>query len=90
VAIDREKILRPFRLTGLLGAFNVFALVRGGGMTGQSGAIAHAIAKSLAEHVPDVKIILQRSKLLRRDPRMVERKKPGRAKARKGYTWVKR
>lgn len=87
---DRERIVRPFKLTGLLGAYNVFSIVRGGGTTGQSGAVAHGIAKGLAAHVPDVELILKRSKLIRRDPRMVERKKTGLAKARKRYAWVKR
>ena len=98
---DRERIVRPFKLTGLLGAYNVFAIVRGGGTTGQSGAVAHGIAKGLAAHVPDIELTLKRcsclpfhicashfltvasAKLLRRDPRMVERKKTGLAKARK-------
>jgi small subunit ribosomal protein S9 len=60
VPADRERIVRPFKLAGLLGAFNVFALVRGGGTTGQSGAVMHGIAKGLAAHVPDVSIILRR------------------------------
>jgi len=90
VPTDRERILRPFTLAGLLGAYNVFALTRGGGISGQSGAVAHGIAKGLAAHVPDVELILRRAKLLRRDPRMVERKKTGLAKARKAYAWVKR
>ncbi|KAJ3008250.1 hypothetical protein NUW54_g3225 [Trametes sanguinea] len=88
--IDRERVVRPFRVAGLLGAYNVFALVRGGGSTGQSGAIALGIAKALAAHVPDVEPLLRKAKLLKRDPRSVERKKTGRAKARKAYTWVKR
>ncbi|KAL5507409.1 MRPS9 [Sanghuangporus vaninii] len=90
IPADRERVLRPFQLAGLLGAYNVFAIVRGGGISGQAGAVANGIAKGLAAHVPDVELILRRAKLLRRDPRMVERKKTGRAKARKGYTWVKR
>jgi small subunit ribosomal protein S9 len=57
---DREKIVRPFKVTGLLGAFNVFALVRGGGTTGQSGAVMHGIAKALSAHVPAVSLILRR------------------------------
>jgi small subunit ribosomal protein S9 len=57
---DRERIVRPFKLTGLLGAYNVFAIVRGGGTTGQSGAVAHGLAKGLAAHVPDVELILKR------------------------------
>ncbi|PCH43608.1 ribosomal protein S5 domain 2-like protein [Wolfiporia cocos MD-104 SS10] len=87
---DRERIIRPFRIAGLIGAYNVFALVRGGGTTGQSGAVSLGVAKALAAHAPDVEPLLKKAKLLRRDPRMVERKKTGRAKARKAYTWVKR
>lgn len=80
---DREKITRPLKLAGVLGAYNIFALVRGGGTTGQSGAIAHGIAKGLVAHEPEMAEVLRKSKLLRRDPRMVERKKTGLAKARK-------
>ncbi|KDQ57819.1 hypothetical protein JAAARDRAFT_58400 [Jaapia argillacea MUCL 33604] len=87
---DRERIVRPMKIAGLIGAYNVFAIVRGGGTTGQSGAVALAVAKGLAAHVPDVEFMLRRAKLLRRDPRMVERKKTGLAKSRKAYSWVKR
>lgn len=98
---DRERVLRPLKLTGQLGAFNVFALVRGGGVSGQSGAIALAVAKGCVAHIPELEPILKKgeaittqsvvttnrfyfiAKLLRRDPRMVERKKTGLAKARK-------
>lgn len=102
---ERERVVRPFKIAGLLGAFNVFALIRGGGTTGQSGALSLGIAKALAAHVPDVEPLLRKgkpmcspchcatdlltmyflnkAKLLRRDPRMVERKKTGLAKARK-------
>ncbi|TRM69396.1 ribosomal protein S9/S16-domain-containing protein [Schizophyllum amplum] len=90
VPADREHITRPLKVAGVLGAYNIFALVRGGGTTGQSGAIAHGVAKGLVVHEPELDPLLRRAQLLRRDPRMVERKKPGRAKARKGYTWVKR
>lgn len=64
IPADRERILRPFRVAGLLGAYNVFALVRGGGLSGQSGAIANGVAKGLAAHVPDIELILRRGKLL--------------------------
>ena len=57
---DRERVLRPLKITGLLGAFNVFAIARGGGTTGQSGAISLGIAKALAAHVPDVAPILRK------------------------------
>ncbi|KAJ7497482.1 SSU ribosomal protein S9P [Mycena latifolia] len=90
IPADRERAVRPLKVAGLLGGYNIFALVRGGGTTGQSGALAHGIAKGLEIHNRDLADLLRRTKLLRRDPRMVERKKTGRAKARKGYTWVKR
>ncbi|KAH7888518.1 ribosomal protein S9/S16-domain-containing protein [Phlebopus sp. FC_14] len=87
---DRERVLRPLKLAGLLGSYNVFALVRGGGSSGQSGALALAIAKGCVAHVPEVEPILNKAQLMRRDPRMVERKKTGLAKSRKRYTWIKR
>ncbi|KAI9456517.1 ribosomal protein S9/S16-domain-containing protein [Lactarius psammicola] len=87
---DRERVVRPLKLAGALGAFNVFAIVRGGGTTGQAGALAHGIAQGIVAHVPEVDPILRKAKLMKRDPRMVERKKTGLAKARKRYTWVKR
>ncbi|KAG2153771.1 ribosomal protein S9/S16-domain-containing protein [Suillus bovinus] len=90
VPADRARVIHPIKLAGLLGAYNIFAIVRGGGTSGQSGALAHGIAKGLAAHEPSVATILRKAKLLRRDPRMVERKKPGLAKARKRYAWVKR
>lgn len=90
IPADRERIVRPLKLTGLLGAYNVFALVRGGGTSGQSGAVAQGLAKGLAAHAPEVEIILRRAKVIQRDPRMVERKKTGLAKARKRYSWVRR
>ncbi|CAD6906774.1 unnamed protein product [Tilletia controversa] len=92
----RERILLPLRLTGLLGAYNVFALTRGGGTSGQAGAIAHGLAKALVEYNKEeeqgseIRATLLKEGVLMRDPRMVERKKTGLAKARKAYTWVKR
>jgi small subunit ribosomal protein S9 len=57
---DRERIVRPLKVTGLLGAFNIFALVRGGGTSGQSGAVTQAIAKGIAAHDPQVEPILRK------------------------------
>lgn len=87
---DRERITRPLRVAGVLGKYNIFAIVRGGGTTGQSGALAHGISKGIVAHEPDFETLFRRAKLTRRDPRMVERKKTGLAKARKRYAWVKR
>ncbi|EIW82883.1 hypothetical protein CONPUDRAFT_101324 [Coniophora puteana RWD-64-598 SS2] len=89
---DRARIVRPLTLTGSLPAYNIFAIVRGGGLSGQSGAIAHAISKGIVVHDArqEIKDILKKAKLLRRDPRMVERKKTGLEKARKRRAWVRR
>jgi len=62
---DREYVVRPLKLAGALGAFNVFVIVRGGGTTGQAGAIAHGIAQGIVAHVPEVDTILRRGELLR-------------------------
>jgi small subunit ribosomal protein S9 len=61
---DRELVLRPLRLTGLLGAYNIFALTRGGGTTGQAGAIALGVARALAGLREDVKSVLEMGALL--------------------------
>lgn len=63
VPTDRERILRPFKIAGLLGAYNVFAIARGGGISGQAGALSLGIAKGLAAHVPDVELILRRGEV---------------------------
>ncbi|KAI9637587.1 ribosomal protein S9/S16-domain-containing protein [Dioszegia hungarica] len=87
---DRETVLRPLRLSGLIGAFNVFALARGGGTSGQAGAVGLALARALVVMRSETEEVLQRDGALMRDTRMVERKKTGSAKARKKYAWVKR
>ncbi|CDZ98419.1 Mitochondrial/chloroplast ribosomal protein S9 [Phaffia rhodozyma] len=87
---DREAILRPFKLARLVGAFNVFALAKQGGSTGQAEAIALAVARGLGVHQPMAKTVLQQAGLLGVDHRQVERKKTGRPKARKSNQWVKR
>lgn len=87
---DADIILRPLRLTGLIGAYNIFALTRGGGTSGQAGAVALALSRALVAHRPDTHDVLFRDGALMRDTRMVERKKTGKAKARKKYAWVKR
>ncbi|KIM22333.1 hypothetical protein M408DRAFT_79169 [Serendipita vermifera MAFF 305830] len=87
---DRERVFRPLKLTGLLTSYNVFCLARGGGTTGQAEAIAMGISRTLQVLEPGAKGIIRQGKLMRRDPRMVERKKTNLAKARKAYAWVKR
>jgi small subunit ribosomal protein S9 len=61
---DRERVVRPLKLAGVLGAFNVFAIIRGGGTTGQAGALAHGIAQGIVAHVPEVDPILRKGETL--------------------------
>ncbi|MCO5595819.1 hypothetical protein L7F22_049869 [Adiantum nelumboides] len=87
---DRAKYLEPFILTDTLGMFDTFVLVRGGGTTGQAGAVRLGVSRALMWYEPSWRKVLKKAGLLMRDPRMVERKKPGKAKARKSFQWVKR
>ncbi|KAF8055753.1 PF20 [Scenedesmus sp. PABB004] len=86
----RSKALRPLAVTGLLGGVDVLVQVDGGGSSGQAQAAAHGIAKALRRLDPGLRPALKAAGLLKRDPRMVERKKPGKAKARKGFAWPSR
>lgn len=83
-------INQPFELTGTQGQYDVECTVKGGGLSGQAGAIRHGIAKALQNYNPEFRSVLKKAGLLTRDPRVVERKKPGRKKARKGRTYKKR
>lgn len=87
---DRFALAEPFRVTNTFGKFNVWGLVRGGGQTGQAGALSLAISKAMVVAKPELVTILSPWGLLRQDNRQVERKKPGQPKARKKFTWVKR
>ncbi|KAF2395955.1 hypothetical protein EJ06DRAFT_534402 [Trichodelitschia bisporula] len=87
---DRESAVWALKATQRLDKYNVFALVRGGGVTGQAEALTLAVAKALLIHEPGLKPALRRAGCITRDPRKVERKKPGHLKARKMPTWVKR
>lgn len=89
-ATDRKKIAYPFQVVSQEAKFNVFAEVSGGGLTGQIDAIMYGIAKGLVVFNPLFKSRLHKSGLMTRDTRKVERKKPGKVKARKSPTWVKR
>lgn len=88
---DRELVLAPLAATATCGKFDVTAMVMGGGLTGQAGAIRHGLARALNHYNPDVyRPPLKRLGYLTRDPRKVERKKVGHIKARKKPQWVKR
>ena len=86
----RVHVLYPFMVTGTLAAFDVRVTVRGGGPSGQAQAVRHGVAKALQAWEPGLRPHLREVGLLTRDSRVVERKKPGKAKARKSFQWVKR
>ncbi|KAG0293648.1 37S ribosomal protein S9, mitochondrial [Dissophora globulifera] len=87
---DLNSLLKPFEVTNLLGKYNVWALVKGGGTTGQAEAISLGIAKALMTHSPELKPTLRKAGCITRDMRVVERKKPGQYGAREKFQWVKR
>ncbi|GBF87647.1 30S ribosomal protein S9 [Raphidocelis subcapitata] len=88
---QRAALLKPLMVVGATARFDVAVQVSGSGYSGQAQAAAHGIARALQNFDPAAyRATLRRAGLLKRDPRMVERKKPGRAKARKAFTWVKR
>ena len=86
----QKKVLQPFSVLDLEGKFDVMVNVNGGGNTGQADAIKLAIARALCELDSENRPALKAEGLLTRDPRVVERKKPGQKKARKKFQWVKR
>jgi small subunit ribosomal protein S9 len=85
-----QHIQQSFTATDTLGAFDVKAHVSGGGQAGQAGALRHAIARALVEADGQHRIKLRTAGLMTRDPRAVERKKPGRPGARKRFQFSKR
>jgi small subunit ribosomal protein S9 len=88
--IQRDEILRPFKVTDTMGRYDVLIRVNGGGPVGQAGAVRLGIARSLVILDEDARSALRGAGLLTRDPRMVERKKYGQKKARKRFQFSKR
>ncbi len=86
----RGEVMRPFVVTDTVGRYDANVNVRGGGMTGQAGAVKLGIARSLVSLDEDMRTALRGAGLLTRDPRMVERKKYGQKKARKRFQFSKR
>jgi len=86
----RQAIVRPLMVTETLDKYSVMVKVAGGGVTGQSGAISHGIARSLVEADESLKPVLRQNGLLTRDSRVKERKKPGLRRARKAKQYTKR
>ena len=83
-------IYRPLTVVNRKNEYDVRCFVKGGGLTGQAGAIVHGLARAVVLHEPDLKTTLKKEKLTTRDSRAVERKKYGRKKARKSFQFSKR
>ncbi len=86
----RETIVRPLMVTETFDKYSVMVKVAGGGISGQSGAISHGIARALVEADESLKPVLRHNGLLTRDSRVKERKKPGLKRARKAKQYTKR
>lgn len=86
-----QMILRqPFDVAGVAGQYDVTATVKGGGLSGQAGAVKHGISQALQLHEPSLRAALKAAGFLTRDSRVVERKKYGKAKARRSFQFSKR
>ncbi len=81
---------QPFKVTGTVGRFDIIATIVGGGIAGQADALKHGISRALLSMNPDYRKPLKKAGLLTRDPRVKERKKYGRKKARKRFQYSKR
>jgi small subunit ribosomal protein S9 len=86
----RMLIQQPLVVSNRNGQYDVSCTVSGGGLSGQAGAVRHAISKALTQYEPDLRGVLKRGGFLTRDSRVVERKKYGRAKARRSFQFSKR
>jgi small subunit ribosomal protein S9 len=86
-----QMLLRqPLERAQRIDQYDVFATVTGGGLSGQAGAVRHGISKALTLYEPDLRPVLKKGGFLTRDSRVVERKKYGRAKARRSFQFSKR
>jgi small subunit ribosomal protein S9 len=86
----RMLLTQPFLVADRYNQFDVFCTVTGGGLSGQAGAVRHGISRALTYYEPDLRGILKVAGFLTRDSRVVERKKYGKAKARRSFQFSKR
>ena len=89
-AVLQHTVEEPLAVVELMGKYDIHVNIDGGGFKGQAEAVRLAIARALCKIKPDFRPPLKAKDLLRRDPRMVERKKPGQKKARKRFQFSKR
>jgi small subunit ribosomal protein S9 len=86
----RLVINQPFEVAGREGQYDIVCTVKGGGLSGQAGAVKHGIAQALSKFEPELRSAVKAAGFLTRDPRVVERKKYGKAKARRSFQFSKR
>lgn len=86
----RLVINQPFGVTDRVGQYDVVCTVKGGGLSGQAGAVKHGISQALSKYEPKLRSTIKSAGFLTRDSRVVERKKYGRAKARRSFQFSKR
>ena len=86
----RMMIQQPLIAAARAGQYDVICTVTGGGLSGQAGAVRHGLSKALTYYEPDLRALLKKAGFLTRDPRVVERKKYGKAKARRSFQFSKR
>ena len=89
-AMQQELLKKPFEAAGVTGKYDVIAVVKGGGKSGQCGAVVHAVSRALAGSDEELRAVLKKAGFLSRDARMKERKKPGQPGARKRFQFSKR
>ena len=86
----RLKIMQPLELTSTVGEYDFQFTIKGGGLSGQAGAVRHGISRALVKMNPDFRPVLKKAGFMTRDSRMVERKKYGQSGARKRFQFSKR
>jgi small subunit ribosomal protein S9 len=86
----RMVLAQPLHVANRVDQYDIVVTVAGGGLSGQAGAVRHGLAKALTNFEPDLRPALKKEGFLTRDPRVVERKKYGRAKARRSFQFSKR
>jgi len=89
-AQQQELLKKPFITANMVDQFDIIAAVKGGGKSGQCGAVVHAVSRAMAASDDELKLVLKKAGFLSRDSRMKERKKPGQPGARKRFQFSKR
>ncbi len=89
-SVLQTLVLQPFNVTDRMCRYDVFCTVRGGGLSGQAGAVRHGISRALVDYEPDLRPLLKAEGMMTRDSRTVERKKYGLMKARRSFQFSKR